>query len=325
MTTPEVWVIVDHRTGNAVQAIAIAESLGFPYEVKHMEYNIFAKLPNMLLGNSCMFLKDKSKESLKIEHPPKLVISCGRRTALVSAYLKQKYPNVKLVQVMRPGMSADIFDLIVLPQHDKFNKTSKAEVIRTIGALNNIPARIEQYKDNLVSKYPSMKSFIGVLVGGNTKDYGFTEADCREFAYSIENAIAYNGIPAFISFSRRTPEHTKKIFRDMFVWPNIIYDPTDINASMENPYIAMLKFAKFLALTCDSVSMCSEVASTGKPMYVYCPPNFSSKKHKYFLQQLVDLNIAKQLGISTGIMEEYQYTPLNEVEKVVEYIREKLL
>jgi mitochondrial fission protein ELM1 len=323
----DIWVLTDFRTGNAVQAIALAESLGMSYIIKKIEYNFLAKLPNILLGSNCTHITHNSKKQLITDHPPKLIISSGRRTALVAAYLKSKYPKVKLVQIMRPNINVDVFDLLVLPQHDAFtiSPNSICKVLRTIGALNNVPDRIEKYGDDWLYTYPSMKSFIGVLVGGDTKDYKFSVRDAKELATSIENAISYNGIPAFISFSRRTPQHVKDIFNKKFAWPNILYDPTIESNSENNPYIGILKLSKFLILTCDSVSMCSEAASTGKPIYIYCPPKFNSKKHKYLIQQLIDLNIARPLTSSTGIIEEYHYNALTEVTKVADYVRSKIL
>jgi len=322
-----IWVLTDFRTGNALQAIALAEELEVGYEIKNIEYNILAQLPNILLSANCSHIKHHSKKELITNNPPKIIISSGRRTALVAAYLKKKYPSVKLIQIMRPNINIDIFDLLILPQHDNFSikSNSKCKLIRTIGALNNIQSKVIKYQDDLLNKYPSMKSFIGVLIGGNTKEYKFTPKDAKEFCNAVENAISYNGIPAFISFSRRTPDHVKEIFSQTFTWPNIVYDPTKESNSANNPYIGMLKCATFLVLTCDSVSMCSEAASTNKPVYIYCPTKFNSKKHKYLVQQLTDLNIARPLTLSTGIMEKYEYTPLNEVAKVAAYVKNEML
>jgi mitochondrial fission protein ELM1 len=227
---------------------------------------------------------------------------------------------------MKPNMALNIFDLLVLPQHDKFqaDPNTKCPILRTIGAMNNVQARIDTHSSNFVAKYPSMKSFIGIIVGGNTKEYKFSEADAKELCAAIENVAIANGLPVFITFSRRTPDTMKKIFRETFEWPNVIYDPT-INDGTENPYIDMLKHAKFLVLTCDSVSMCSEAASSGKPLYIYLPKKFKSAKHKYLLQQLIDLKIAHLFSKATGSMEEYHYPPLNEVDKVAEYVKGHLL
>jgi mitochondrial fission protein ELM1 len=49
---PRAWVLVDNRIGNANQAIELAEKLGETFEIKHIEYNAFGKLPNALLSTA---------------------------------------------------------------------------------------------------------------------------------------------------------------------------------------------------------------------------------------------------------------------------------
>jgi len=320
-----IWVLTDFRVGNSLQGIAIADSLNQNYEIKEIEYNALARLPNALLPN-LLHIKNKSRKQLIGKAPPKLIISSGRRCGKVAAILKKYYPDVKLVQVMKPDTNPDIFDLIILPQHDVFpaNEGAKYHIIRTIGAINNIKQAISKFK-KFPPCYASMKQFIGVLVGGNTKEYKFSQNDAVELCEAIKKSASYNDMPAFITFSRRTPAHLKKLFYKNFKWPHIIYDPAKEKNKELNPYIGILKKAKFIILTCDSVSMCSEVASSGKPNYIYCPNRFHSKKHKYMMQQLVDLKIAKVFSKSTGKFEPYKYAPLDEVLKVRDYIKQNFL
>jgi len=312
----DIWVLTDDRTGNAVQAISLAQKLDMNFEIKYLEYNLFAKLPNCLLGHSSIYITAKTKESLQTTNPPKLIIAAGRRAAGIAAYLKTCYKEVKLIQIMKPDIDTFLFDLIVLPQHDVFEDNSN-NIIRTIGSIHNIPARIEKYY-----KKPTMEHFIGVLIGGNTKEYQFTKSDAEELAILLENATESSGIPSFITFSRRTPDVVKKIFAEKFPWPNIVYDPTI--SKDDNPYLEILRYSKFLILTCDSVSMCSEAASTGHPLYIYTPEGFTSKKHKYFTQQLIDLGIARAIISDVLPLQEYHYTPLNEVSKVAKAVKELL-
>lgn len=95
-------------------------------------------------------------------------------------------------------------------------------------------------------------------------------------------------------------------------------------STVYNPYIAMLANAKYIISTADSISMCSEVASSGKPLYIFCPSNFNSSKHKIFIKQLVEQKIAKTFDESVTMLEEYSYKPLNEAERVAEIIKSLL-
>ena len=309
-----IWVLTDDRTGNAVQAISLAQKLDMDFEIKYLEYNIFSRLPNFLLCRSDIYITDKTKQSLQTDHPPDLIIAAGRRAAGIAVYLKNYYGNIKLIQIMKPDIDTSLFDLIVLPQHDVF-EDSNNNIIRTIGSIHNIPARIEKLQNPA-----PMNSFIGVLIGGNTKEYQFNEHDAIELATILENATESRGIPAFITFSRRTPDILKKLFVHKFTSPHVIYDPTI--KKEDNPYLSILKYAQFLILTCDSVSMCSEAASTGHPLYIYMPERFTSRKHKYFTQQLVDLGIAQTITKKSPPLQKYSYTPLLEVNKIAKAVKD---
>lgn len=311
----DIWVLTDSRTGNSLQAIALAEALNMPFEIKNLEYNFLAALPNFLLPNKSLQITKSTRKSLIEQNAPKLIISAGRRTAHIAKYLKGIYKDTRFVQIMKPGINSKVFDLIILPQHDKFYGI-KNNVIRTIGTVNNIKTRIFEHKN----KAP-IDNFIGVLIGGDTKGYKFTKSDSLELATLLEKAIEASNTNAFITFSRRTPEFLKELFRKKFQDSHIIYDPKDKG---DNPFLTILKHAKFLVLTCDSVSMCSEAASSGHPLYIYTPKNFTSKKHKYFIQQLIDLRIARAFDRDNIILEDYKYEPLDEISKVVKAIKDLL-
>lgn len=44
-----IWILADNKIGSTKQAIALAEELKISYELKNVSYNMFAKLPNILL------------------------------------------------------------------------------------------------------------------------------------------------------------------------------------------------------------------------------------------------------------------------------------
>ena len=51
-TSPRIWVLVGPRAGDRSQLLALADSLGWPYEVKELAYNRLHNLPNWLMGAS---------------------------------------------------------------------------------------------------------------------------------------------------------------------------------------------------------------------------------------------------------------------------------
>jgi mitochondrial fission protein ELM1 len=131
-------------------------------------------------------------------------------------------------------------------------------------------------------------------------------------------------MPLFISFSRRTTKDMKRALCQEFQWPHIIYDPE--KHLDHNPYPGMMGVCSFIISTCDSVSMCSEAAASGKPLYIVCPTKQNTaQKHMYFVQQLVDLGIARILSDDIDILSHYEYSPLREAEKIARYVKENVL
>ena len=321
--TTEIWVLGDHRVGNTNQAIALAEELKLSYEVKNVKYNLLGNLPNFFLKFSPLHVASEFLKTLEKGAFPQIIISSGRRTAPLALYLKEKSGNkAKVIQIMRPDIDSKNFDLLVLPQHDNV-KQLNSNIIRVIGALSNSGTKIKSGAEELAKNYPEIKNFIAVLIGGDTKKHKFTESNAKELALTLSNIAINHSCPLFFSFSRRTSAMTKNIIKSMFAWPHIIYDPSD---NLPNPYYGMLGKADFIICTGDSVSMCSEVASTGKPFYVYCPNDFKIvEKHRFFVQQLVDIGVARKLEGTTSSLEDYHYPPLNEVKKVADVIKAELL
>lgn len=318
----DIWVLTDHRAGTATQAIALAESLDLQYEVKNIVYNSLASIPNFLLGGNLIHIKRNASSDISGDLP-KIIISAGRRTASIAVALKRKNPDIKIIQIMRPFLDPKYFDLIILPQHDTFNIEAK-NVLRIIGSLHNVQSKLPQEASLFKKNYPTMDNFIALLIGGGTKKYIFTHEDGQQLANVVTTISRNHGLPLFISFSRRTPDYIKQIFYESFPWPHVIYDPT--TSSTSNPYYGMLASSTFIISTCDSISMCSEATATNKPLYIFCPstPN-ALPKHKYFIQQLVDLGIARILEQDTQTLQHYTYSSFHEAQKVAKHIKEYVL
>lgn len=318
----DVWVLIDHRVGSATQAISLAERLGISFKVKNIKYNFLALLPNCLLGASQLHVDVGASSSLKNEPLPKAIISAGRRTASVALSLKKLDPNIKVIQIMKPFLPAKKFDLIILPQHDNYKPHTNNTFI-TIGALHNAQQKMSEAAPIFANNYPELSKFIALMIGGNTKQYKFSRKDAEELAASVVAISANHGMPVFISFSRRTPDEVKEVFRGTFEWPHIIYDP--ISSKETNPYYGMLASASFIITTADSISMCSEASASGKPLYIVYPKNAVMPKHRYLVQQLLDLEIARLLSPQVQVLESYEYVPLDETRKVAEYIKDNIL
>jgi mitochondrial fission protein ELM1 len=318
----DIWVLADNRAGNANQAIGLAEALGEKFTIKHLKYNFLGYLPNFFLRDKEFYIDKKTSDSLETPFP-KLVISSGRRTAPLALSIKKKSPSTKIVQIMKPSITEGKFDLIILPQHDNF-RSGTANIYRTIGAMNRIsPQNLKKHLQEFREHYPQLSlKVISVMVGGSNKKYKFSKKDADQMVTIIEQLSINHAAQIFISFSRRTPDIVKESFQKAFTFPHIIYDPAN---GGYNPYFGMLAVSDFIITTGDSISMCSDVATAGKPQYIYIPPNFPSQKHNYFVHQLVDMEIARRLLPTTEVLNDYEYTPLAEAQKAAKFIKSNIL
>ena len=338
----KIHVLADDRTGNIHQAIALAEKLTEEYTTIKLEYNCLTKLPNFLLKYYPIHIKSELLQDIMAKPLPDMIITAGRRTAVLAFYLKKKFKDIKLIQIMQPSLPYDAFDAVILPYHDLSNSQNgipwldhgiqkkikedwiprssrEMTIIPINGAINNITDKFTTANLELQKHYPNLKQFITVIIGGNNKKFNFNEDEAVLFSSLLNKIYTNQQIPFLISFSRRTPQTVKSIIKNNMPSSTIIYDPNE--DAGYNPYIAMLAKAKYIISTADSISMCSEAASSGKPLYIFCPPNFNSSKHKIFIKQLVEQKIAKIFDKSVIALEEYSYKPLNEAERVAEIIK----
>ena len=118
----KIYVLVDDRTGNTHQAIALAEKLATDYTLIKLQYNCLAKLPNFLLKYYPIHIKSELLQDIIAKPLPDIIITAGRRTAVLAFYLKKKLKkDIKLIQIMQPSLPYDAFDAVIIPYHDLNN------------------------------------------------------------------------------------------------------------------------------------------------------------------------------------------------------------
>ena len=98
---------------------------------------------------------------------------------------------------------------------------------------------------------------------------------------------------------------------------SLIIDSVDKQA-----YLSSLSLAKYIIVTCDSNSMISEAALTGKPVYVAMIPAIrNDKRFKKFRNLLEGMNIIRKFHKDLDI---WSYEKLDETNKIAKQIKEKL-
>ena len=95
-----------------------------------------------------------------------------------------------------------------------------------------------------------------------------------------------------------------------------------INEVDKRAYLSTLAISKYLVVTCDSTSMISEAAITGKPVYVEeLPAKKNDYRFKKFRDLFTKLNIIKRLDKN---LEDWTYKKLDEANRIAKEIKEKI-
>ena len=114
----------------------------------------------------------------------------------------------------------------------------------------------------------------------------------------------------------RTPQRIIDKAKDFYNGDQIIISGVDKKA-----YLSSLKLADYIVVTCDSTSMISEAAITGKPIYVADMPAIKNNyRFKKFFESFKSLDIIRNLDSS---VESWDYKKLNETDRIAGYIEKR--
>lgn len=262
------WGITDGSAGMVAQVRSLAVAMNIVPEMKI----IALKKPWSLLPNICyngcllkFVLSHALREPKNVAAPnPEMVISCGRKAALVSAAIKKSQPSVKAVHIQDPQMSPRNFDVVVAMEHDK---VAGDNVIKTRFALHSISPNVlgaacEIFMPHFAA-YP--RPHIAVLLGGSTNKYKLTKARMENVIVDLQEWLAGTKGSLLITPSRRTgAENIADLMKAFEDNKNVyIYDGKE-----ENPYMGLLACADKIIVSNDSVNMMSEAFATGKPVTI---------------------------------------------------------
>jgi mitochondrial fission protein ELM1 len=150
---------------------------------------------------------------------------------------------------------------------------------------------------------------IAVLVGGQAPTTVFSEDVARDLGVKIRQAVQSIHGSVLLTTSRRTPKKvTDALLEEMRGVPVYFHNPTTASPEDLNPYMGFLSKASAIIVTGDSLSMVSEAASTGLPLYVFAPNSILEPRHALLI---VDLYHSKRLRFFEGALDvDWGYAPL---------------
>jgi hypothetical protein len=298
-----------HGMISQVEGLAKALDLDFIHE--KIELNNFWKLfpPKITPVKNFVFKN-------KLDHEFNIIISCGRKSVIPSLYLKNKYKSKIInIHIQDPKVPLSNFDFVIVPEHDSLFGEN---VIASKGAIHYLRSEeLSQNEDYLKSRISKEKKIVALIIGGPNKYYDYNDKIIDEIFSKIENNFIKNNYQAIIIPSMRTPHRIIKKAEDYFDTNQIIINNVDKKA-----YLSSLKLADHIVVTCDSTSMISEAAITGKSIYVAQMPSVkNNKRFKNFFALFKSLGIIKDLENS---VEEWNYQKLDETNRISGYIKDKI-
>ena len=300
-----------HGMISQVEGMAKALNTDYNHKIVRLSFP-WNLIPPKFTPISDIILKDKTY--LAEGETPGLIISCGRKSVIPSILLKKKNPKIFTIHIQNPKVSFKNFDAIIAPEHDNLNGDN---VYSSKGAIHYITElEIKKAEPYLANKIKSQK-LVSLILGGPNKYYSFDKDQLIEIFNEIRSNFISKGYKAIVIPSIRTPKMiidlaTKEFGMDGYV----------VNSVDKQAYLSAFALATNIVVTCDSTSMISEAATSGKPIFV---AHMKAKKNNYrfkkFFQLFKEMGITKELGEK---IDNWTYIRLNEADRIANLMREKL-
>ncbi len=298
--------------GMISQVEGLAKALDIDFTHHTVELNNFWKMipPKLTPISQSVFKKINQTEF-------DLIISCGRKSVIPSIHLKNNSKKkVFNIHIQDPKVNFSHFDFIVAPEHDDINGQN---VISTKGAIHYLTddeiIKNKDYLNSFVKK--DQRKICSLILGGPTKYYDYSSENIKNIFTNLNNLLKKNDFQLVVIPSMRTPKNSIDYAKEYFGKNHTIIDNVDKKA-----YLSALSISTSIVVTCDSSSMISEAALTGKPIYV---ANILTKKNdkrfRKFRNLFRELNIIRNLGEEE---ENWNYQKLDETNRVAKIIKQKI-
>jgi len=310
MTKLKGLLLTEGMHGMISQVEGLAKALDLDFTHEKIELSSFWKLiPPSLTPVKDFVFKNKIDQNFNI------VISCGRKSVIPSIFLKKKFGNkIMNIHIQDPKVSLNNFDFIIAPEHDGLTGSN---VLISKGAIHYLRHKELDENENYLKDRVKKDKLVALIVGGPNKYYNYDKLEIENIFAKIEKNFIQNGFQLILIPSMRTPKNIVEIAKNYFDKNQIIIDTVDKKA-----YLSSLKIADHIVVTCDSTSMISESAMTGKPIYVAqmkrVKNNFRFQK---FFELFKSMKIIKDLE---DTVEDWSYDKLNETDRISSYIKEQL-
>ena len=245
-----------------------------------------------------------------------IIISCGRKSVIPSICLKKNSKKkIYNIHIQDPKVSLKHFDFIIAPEHDGLTGEN---VILSKGSIHYLTnEEIINNREYLSERLNKDKEYLALIIGGPNKYYDYSEQNLKKIFDKVKKILEKNNLQAIIIPSMRTPKKVIDLSENFFGQDHLVVKDIDKKA-----YLSCLSLAKYIVVTCDSTSMISEAALTGKPIYIAeIPAKINDYRFRKFRDLFSKLNIVKNLDDKIEI---WNYQILDESNRIAKEIKRKI-
>ena len=296
--------------GMVSQVEGLARAIGLNYKHQTIKLKPFWNLiPPQLSPISENLVKEKFVCNSKV------VISCGRKSVIPSIALKKRLgKEIFTIHIQNPKVSFKHFDLIISPEHDNIKGDN---VITTTGAIHYLTKKEIRENSDYLGFEKEKKKLVSFIIGGPNKYYSYSEKSIDQIFNKVKTLFTPDKYKIIVIPSYRTPEKIIKKAYDTFNFNHYVVREVD-----KKSYLSALAISDYVVVTCDSTSMISEAAVTGKPIYIaMIKPIKNNYRFKNFYTKLEKLGITRELKNNVEI---WNYESLNEVNRIAPLIKSKM-
>ena len=304
-------LLTEGMHGMISQVEGLAKALDIDFTHHKVELNSFWKLipPKFTPISNFTFNSVNTKDF-------DIIISCGRKSVIPSICLKKNSKKkIYNIHIQDPKVSFKNFDFIIAPEHDGLTGEN---VILSKGSIHYLTKEeIVNNREYLSKRLNEEKEYLSLIIGGPNKYYDYNEENIKKVFDKVKNILEKNNLQAIIVPSMRTPKKIINLSENYFDKDNLVIKDIDKKA-----YLSCLSLAKYIVVTCDSTSMISEAALTGKPIYIAeIPAKINDYRFRRFRDLFTKLKIVKNLDEKVEI---WNYELLDETNRIAKEIKRKI-
>lgn len=256
---PRIWALLGHRRGDNFQVLALAQSLGLPFETRTMRYNLLRKLDKRLLSRRLDSVLPGARRWLRPPWPD-LVIAIGHRSVPVARYIRHASGGTtRLVQIGNPRLDPSVFDLVItMPQYAVPDSDRVLRLPLAMGAPHPVEAASDAERD-ILEALPRPHRLLAL--GGTARNWRMQPEAMAEAARTlVRRAETEGGTVIAVGSPRTERDVLEAVGRALGSSRHLMVD-----GPMPR-YGTLIRDADEIHVTADSVSMLSEAIFSGKPV-----------------------------------------------------------